>query len=233
MALKFWRGPVVTSGSPLISVAVMEKALNSKDHISRKFVIGQMLDIEVPGPNRQRFQSMLVGMKPGAYLVTELPSLTRHGNLRDHLLERQQLIVRTLCDKTTGECLGFKSYIQAKLNKPDQLMFMTFPNSVQVHELREEKRMLVLLEAKLVCNQGNRVIFGTLTDLSNGGCRFEYGSGSQEKLNRDEAAEISFEHPESGRIENRVVRIRSVRGNQGVVVLGMSFEKEASPDQPS
>lgn len=205
----------------------MNRELHSRDNISRKFVIGQILDIEVPDANRSRFQSPLVGMKDGKYLVTELPSLTRHGNLREQLLEKQLLIVRTLCEKTTGECIGFKSYIQAKLNKPDQLMFLSFPGSVQIHELREEKRMLVQLDAKLVCNQGERVIFGVLTDLSSGGCRFEYDMGSETPLGRDDEAEVCFEHPESGRIENRNVRICSVRSNQGLTVLGMAFQRQS------
>lgn len=204
----------------------MDKELNARDQISRKVAIGQMLDIEIPDTTRTRFQSALVGMKDGKYLVAELPSLTRHGNLRDQLLERQQLIVRTICEKTTGECLGFKAFIQAKLNKPDQLMFLTYPTSVQIHELREEKRMLVLLEAKLVCNQGERVIFGNISDLSAGGCRFEYEMGPEPPLNRDDPAEICFEHPETGRIENRNVRVCSARGNQqGMMVLGMAFRK--------
>lgn len=203
----------------------MEKDLVAKDIISRKFTLGQVLDIEVPDANRTRFQSPLVGMKEGKYLVTELPSLTRHGNLRDHLTERQQIIIRTICEKTTGECLGFKSYIQAKLKQPDQLMFISFPASVQIHELRDEKRMLVLLDAKLVCNQGERVIFGLLTDLSSGGCRFEYEPGSEALPVRDERAEICFEHPESGRIENRPVRMCSIRSHQNLTRVGLAFDK--------
>jgi hypothetical protein len=203
----------------------MEKDLTAKDSISRKLTLGQTLDIEVPDSNRTRYQSPLVGMKEGKYLLAELPSLTRHGNLRDLLTEQQQVIIRTICEKTTGECLGFKSFIQTKLKHPDQLMFLSFPSSVQIHELREEKRMSVMLEAKLVCNHGERIIFGLLTDLSGGGCRFEYELGADTPPERDDTAEICFEHPETGKLENRGVRMCSVRPFQHLIRLGMAFTR--------
>jgi c-di-GMP-binding flagellar brake protein YcgR len=208
----------------------MDKDLTSKDIIARKFTLGQIFDIEVPDAGRTRFQSPLVGMREGKYLLAELPSLTRHGNLRDQLVERQQIIIRTICEKTTGECLGFKSFIQAKLKQPDQLMFLSFPASVQIHELRDEKRMLVQMEAKLVCNQGERIIFGILTDLSAGGCRFEYEAGAEAPPAQGDAAEVCFEHPETGRIENRIVIVRSARSHQTTLRVGLAFEKEQAAD---
>lgn len=208
----------------------VEKDLTSKHVISRRFTLGQMLDIEVPDSSRTRFQSPLLGLREGRYLLTELPSLTRHGNLRDQLVERQQVIIRTICEKTTGECLGFKSFIQAKLKQPDQLMFLSFPSSVQIHELREAKRMVVLLEAKLVFNHGERIIFGMLTDLSGGGCRFEYAAGAEAPPSRDDRAEVCFEHPETGKIENRVVQVCSVRSHQYSLRLGLAFSREPDAD---
>lgn len=207
----------------------MEKDLTSKDVISRKFALGQVLDIEIPDVSRTRFQSPLLGMREGKYLLTESPSLTRHGNLRDQLVERQQIIIRTICEKTTGECLGFRSYVQARLKQPDQLLFLSFPASVHIHELRDEKRMVLLQEATLVFNQGERIIFGMLTDLSAGGCRFEYEAGAESPPAREDRAEISFEHPETGRMENRAVRICSVRNHQPLLRLGMAFDKEPVP----
>jgi hypothetical protein len=232
--VKILPDPVVYLGSNSLNTGriAMEKDLTSKDVISRKFALGQILDIEVPDVSRTRFQSPLLGLREGKYLLTELPSLTRHGNLRDQLVERQQVIIRTICETTTGECLGFKSFIQAKLKVPDQLMFLSFPSSVQIHELRDEKRMVVQLEAKMVCNQGERIIFGILTDLSGGGCRFEYVAGADAPLARDDEAEICFEHPETGKIENRTVRVRSVRTHQNALRLGMAFEKDTEPAPP-
>lgn len=207
----------------------MDQDFTATAVIARKFTLGQVLDIEVPDAGRTRFQSPLLGMREGKYLLTELPSLTRHGNLRDQLVDRQQIIIRTICEKTTGECLGFKSSIQARLKHPDQLLFLSFPMSVQVHELREEKRMMLLLDAKLVFNQGERIIFGLLTDLSSGGCRFEYEAGAEAPPQRDDVAEICFEHPETGRVENRAISVRSVRAHQNLLRLGLAFEKHQEP----
>lgn len=209
----------------------MDQDFTATAVISRKFTLGQVLDIEVPDAGRTRFQSPLLGMREGKYLLTELPSLTRQGNLRDQLVDRQQIIIRTICAKTTGECLGFKSSIQARLKHPDQLLFLSFPLTVQVHELRDEKRMTLLLEAKLVFNQAERIIFGILTDLSGGACRFEYEAGAGAPPALDDAAGICFEHPETGRIENRSVRVCSVRNQQTTLRLGMAFEREPQVDQ--
>lgn len=203
----------------------MEQELQTKDIVARKFAIGQLLDIEIQDSAKTRFQSPLIGMKEGKYLLAELPSLTRHGNLRDQLLPEQELIVRTICEKTTGECLGFKSFIYGKLRVPDQLLFLSFPNNVQIHELRNEKRLLVTQQAQLV--MGELLVQGMMIDLSGGGCRFEFADTATVEFTKGALVGMHFLHPETGVELKHECKICSVRNYQNLVSLGMAFEKSS------
>ena len=203
----------------------MEKEPVTKESIARKFALGQILDIEVQDVGKTRFQGTLLGMKEGRYLVTDLPSLTQHGNLRDRLLDDQELIVRTICEKTTGECLGFKSYIHARLKVPDQLLFITFPPDVRIHELRNEKRLLVSLSATAQIVGRPELIRSTLTDLSAGGCRFEFMATEKNLMQRDTRVQIEFKHPESGQALSKPGTVRSVRYINDLCSVGMAFDK--------
>lgn len=196
----------------------------SKEFIARKFALGQLLDIEIQDVGKTRFQSPLLGMREGKYLVTDPPSLTKHGNLREKLVEDQELIVRTICEKTTGECLGFKSHIMMRLNVPDQLLFITFPPHVVVHELRQEKRMLVFLEAQITCANGDNIA-GTVIDLSSCGCRLELENNERLQFKREDHLTIEFKHPEDGRRLKHKALVRSVRNVGNLLSVGMSFQK--------
>lgn len=197
----------------------------TKEVIARKFALGQVLDIEIQDAVKDRFQTTLIGMREGKYLLTSMPSLTRHGNLRDLLPENQDVIVRTICEKTTGECLGFKSQVYAKLKQPEQLLFLAFPLDLQIHELRNENRMLITQKAQLFSGHGERQIFGMITDFSAGGCRFEYESAAEIPPRKDDRVEICFQHPESGQDVRNGSRICSVKNYQNIVSIGMAFEK--------
>jgi hypothetical protein len=197
----------------------------TKEIIARKFAIGQVLDIEIQDTGNGRFQSTLIGMKEGKYLLTSMPSLTRHGNLRDLLLDDQDVIVRTICEKTTGECLGFKSHVYAKLKQPEQLLFLAFPTTLQVHELRNENRMLVTQSAQILLDNGVRQIVGLITDFSASGCHFEYASAAADLPRKDDRVDICFRHPESAQDVRSGCRICSVKIYQDIVRIGMAFEK--------
>lgn len=198
----------------------------SREVIARKFALGQILDIEIQDAAKVRFQGPLLGMREGKYLVTDLPSITRHGTLRDRLVDEQELIVRTICERTTGECLGFKSSIFARLKTPDPLLFISFPPAVQVHELRSESRLLVCQRATLMLQELGQSIPGLLTDLSASGCRFEVEEAERWQVKRDEKVQIEFVHPESGRMLMRPATVRSVRNQNSILSVGMAFAKE-------
>jgi c-di-GMP-binding flagellar brake protein YcgR len=197
----------------------------SREVIARKFALGQILDIELQDTGKVRFQSPLLGMREGKYLVTDLPSITRHGSLRDRLLDEQELIVRTICERTTGECLGFKSHIYARLKSPDALLFISYPPAVQVHELRSETRLLVYQRATLMLDELGQAISGLLTDLSASGCRFEVEEAERWQVKREERVNIEFVHPENGGLITKSGMVRSVRNQNNFLSVGMAFDK--------
>lgn len=197
----------------------------SREVIARKFALGQILDIELQDAARTRFQGPLLGMREGKYLVTDLPSVARHGTLRDRLIDEQELIVRTICERTTGECLGFKSSIYARLKSPDPMLFISYPPEVQIHELRSETRLMVYQRATLMLAELGQSIIGLLTDLSASGCRFEVEGADRWQVKRDEQVQIEFIHPESGRVQTRAGLVRSVRNQNNFLSVGMAFAK--------
>lgn len=203
----------------------MNKLPLANDSIARKFTIGQVLDIEIQDVSKNRFQSVLIGLKNDRYLLAELPNPAKYGDLREKMFTEQELIVRTICEKTTGECLGFKSFIRAKQKLPEPLLFLAFPPRVEIRELRSEKRLLVSQPAFVIVESMNAHIYGMIMDLSGSGCRFEFDDTQKIKLQKKDVFHISFTHPETAMKIDCKAAVCSLRYFQNLVSVGLAFNK--------
>jgi len=200
-----------------------KKNLTSADNLARYFTLGQLMDVEIDDIDKRRFQCRLVGMKEGGYLLVEQPSLTKFGHLKDALFNRQNVIIRTICENTTGDCLGFRSMVQYKIEHPDRLLFLTFPHSMQVHELRAESRILVSVPASITDSKGEKTFKGVLTDLSSGGCRIDLEGFDESPFEVDEQVTVEFKHPvNSEEIKNKAT-VRSAKKAGNLMSICVSY----------
>jgi hypothetical protein len=187
--------------------------------------VGQYVSVEVSNIHKDRFSTRLVGMLEHKYVILELPSIVKRGELMDRLILNNTLTIRTICERTTGECLGFKTKVESIVKHPYPLFFASFPVEVFTYELRSEERLETLLPAKIYKDDGAHTVMGTITDISKGGCRFIIENEALLANFRDvQTMHISYPDPARGMDTVRFVRICSKRKHgKKSVALGLSF----------
>lgn len=201
----------------------MEQKKLVSEEFSGYFHIGQIMDIQTDDDSKDRFQSQLVGVKENSYLLIEQPNLTRYGSLRDKMISKQKLIIRTIDEKMSGDIIGFRTVVNFKLFEPERLLAITYPSSVEIIELRKESRAIVQ-EPCIVMDAGNeKKQEGVITDLSKGGCRIEIKGGEDLSFNVNDKVNLSFTHPISKEDNQKTATIRSCRKQSSNFILGLSF----------
>ncbi len=186
--------------------------------------VGQYVSVEISNLHKDRFSTRLVGMLDPKYVILELPSIVKRGELMDRLILNNTLTIRTICERTTGECLGFQTKVDAIVKHPYPLFFAQFPIEVFTYELRREERVETLLPAKLYKDDGAHTALGTINDISKGGCRFIVENEAMLNGINTQTMHLSYPDPARGCDSVRFVRICSRRKHgKKSVALGLEF----------
>lgn len=187
--------------------------------------IGQFISVEIVSKQtpRESFKTHLVGCRAGGYLIVEMPNVLDYGNIRDQLTVGKQLIIRSICEKTTGECMGFYSTIEGVVRVPYPVLFISYPTEVETRELRNEKRHQTQISAYMFRNQGGEELHGTIIDLSNGGCRFELPVDEQVVKIKAKQMYLRYTDPNNGEQVVRFSEVCSQRREAGVLSIGFAF----------
>ena len=187
--------------------------------------VGQYVSVEISNIHKDRFSTRLVGMLDPKYLILELPGIVKRGELMDRLILNNALTIRTICERTTGECLGFQTKVDAIVKHPYPLFFASFPVEIFTYELRSEERLETLLPAKIYKDDGAHTVTGTITDISNGGCKFIVENEALvAHFSNTPTMHISYPDPARGADAVRLVRVCSKRKHgKKSVALGLNF----------
>lgn len=113
-----------------------------------------------------RLRSVLVGVKPDEYLIIETPR-TKGIEARLRIGNRVTIIFIW-----AGTVHGFKSSIIGTIEKPAKVMFITFPEKVETHELRQSQRISCYLPAAMNLAGDDATYDGVILDISRLGCNF-------------------------------------------------------------
>jgi len=188
--------------------------------------IGQFISVEIANSNRESFKTHLIGCKTGSYLILEIPSLLDAGNVKDLLLLDRKLIIRTICERTTGDCMGFYSTVQGILKVPYPVFFASYPEEVETRELRAEKRIATSIPCVMFKHENGDKMPGNITDLSNGGCRFELVVAEEVVKVKVNSMYLRFVDPVSNVELTRLGEVCSQRKTGNVMSIGFSFVQE-------
>jgi hypothetical protein len=187
--------------------------------------MGQYVSVEVGNIHRDRFSTRLVGMLDPKYLILELPSIVKRGELVDRLIMNNPVTIRMICERTTGECLGFQTRADSIVKHPFPLFFVSFPVEIFTYELRREERLDTLLPARIYQDESAPPVPGTITDISKGGCRFIIDSEAlAAHFSNTQTLHISYADPARGGDAVKLVRLCSKRKyGKKSVALGLEF----------
>lgn len=126
--------------------------------------IGTKIALEFAGLD-ERVGSILVGMSPESYLIlyAQLSQGAKKKAKRKNVVTGRYVF--------QGTVFGFKSQILDHIMYPASLLFLSFPPTVEVLELRREPRVPCLFPGRV--NVGAVSAGGLVTDMSPSGCRLE------------------------------------------------------------
>lgn len=215
---------VVAAAKSTAAAKTIATDIPHNDTISHNVRMGQFVDVEIQNHLHDRFKSFLIGAKDGQYLILEQPDNKRYGFVRDQLCEGQTIIIRTICEQTTGECMAFRSVVEGIINHPRRLLFVSFPDSIQKRELRGEQRTAIRYPAQIYIKKEADRINGVITDISDGGCRFEFGAGETVKGIKQEYIHIEFDHPDTQERQELYSKVCSQRKERDIISIGLAFD---------
>lgn len=138
---------------------IIEKRAASKVH----FTVGDSAILEPQGVG-DRFKSRFLGWDKGRFVALSVPAAKI--DLREFLYAGKPVIVRFI--DNTGRICGFQSKIQASIYSPYSMLFLDYPDVVEMLSLRNADRVDCLIPAQVTVKE--TTVDSTLVNISEGGC---------------------------------------------------------------
>lgn len=172
---------------------------------------------------RERLWSFLVGMEYKKYILIRMPA----HEINQKPLVNEQITVRYL--KGSLAC-GFNTTITGIIDKPYPLIFLEYPPSVEVLNLRNSERVFCFVDV-VVFWEGHEGA-GKITDISKSGCKIAMESAKagvllQIGLNDEIFCRFKLEENEEDKYVKGYVRHCECVADK--VTLGVEFEDMPDP----
>ncbi len=159
----------------------------------------------------ERLPALLLGQLPEKYLIVTKP---RAVGIDQFIKPGAWLKVVHLFE---GNVYGFETTILSHTETPSRLMFLSYPERIELVELRRHTRLNAHIPASLLC--GDERHAGILWDLSRGGCRF-VTAAVDHVLECGQAVLLSVTPLEI------YGTIRSLARSEGRLMVGIQFDEQ-------
>lgn len=184
---------------------------------------GVLLQLQLEGV-RGSYKGTLVGMERGLYLIFRISPIP---GLKAKLGKENQITVRYLYE---GTAYGFRSTLLGITDKPFRLAFFSYPENIEIVNLRTQERVSCFFPAVLSLNESSWE--GVILDVSPGGCSFVLDPTE----NRDTAGfnigdVVLLSTQITGSSDPMILRgtIRNIRQREREVTLGTQFHGVEPP----
>jgi hypothetical protein len=208
---------------PVLMAETISNVENITSNLDFHFAIGQIMDVQIKDDNETRFQTRLIGLKAKKFLLVDQPARIKNTDIKEILPNGKQVVVRTIAEKTSGQCVGFISRVSFKQDIPLAIMYLEYPEKIQVMELRREKRVQMSVAGMIKNPDGKIIHMGMVTDYSQGGCRMEVPANGFHPLEVNEEVLLSFSMPVTGEKVEKNARVCSRRKIEDVMIVGFAF----------
>lgn len=164
--------------------------------------------------------SILVGIVPDEYFMIRVPAVP---GILNKLFEGGPITVRYVYG---GNVYGFSSTILSYVGKPALIVFLAYPTSVEMLNLRKAQRLECLLPA--VIHISGKEFKGVILDISVGGCRVytEYDERDYVSIDVEKDIQLSFQL--TGTAEDQIIngQVQNVRKDNKLAEIGIQFDEE-------
>jgi len=169
----------------------------------------------------------VVGYSSESFIIINAPLIP---GIRQKVVENKSIIVRYFNE---GVVYGFESSLVNYLNKPEPLLFINYPDNIEVMELRKNKRVNCNIPAKVYIN--NQSYQGLIVDISIQGCRIFIDGLKNSETNKIEKEEPIYLDLSSFTGKNQVQvkgNIKNINIQQNSLFLGAQFDSQAESLKP-
>lgn len=184
--------------------------------------LGTVVVVEPAGMG-QRFKTEFIGMERDRYLILRIP---RIPGVTDHLFPEKAVTVRFVHE---GHVFGFGSEVLWLMNAPFRLLFLRYPEEVEVLNLRGCQRVDCFLPSALKI--GEDWLQGVIVNVSCGGCQAvveERRSKPLPQLGVDDGIMLEFRIP--GSEQNLLIGGQAKNINQSERRLYLGIKYDILPD---
>ncbi|MDR1080165.1 MAG: flagellar brake protein [Deltaproteobacteria bacterium] len=164
---------------------------------------------------KSKWTTLLIGARPGRFLIFEMP---RANNTPVRLDEASRWSVNFI---THGQVFTFTSEVVGSSYRPYPLVFFTWPETVDISNLRNDKRYPVNIPITVeTCGDPPQILSkGLVLDLSWGGCL----AASTSEIPDSVPLRMNIYLDDTNTIEGLMVEKKSCRNKQGTFYTGLSF----------
>lgn len=138
------------------------KRIDRKSGATLSLPLGTVVMVEPAGLG-QRFKTDMVGMERGRYLILRIP---RIPGVTEHLYPEKAVTLRFVHE---GHIFGFSSEVVWVMNAPFKLLFLRYPDEVEILNLRGCQRVDCFLPTAIKFRED--WLQGVILNLSCGGCQ--------------------------------------------------------------
>jgi hypothetical protein len=178
--------------------------------------MGMLLQIQFEGLGAS--QSRLIGLDYGNFIIIRTPPL---ACIRSKLFEKNHGIVRYLF---SGHVYAFHCTLLSVVTEPCRFSILSYPESVENMNLRKHERIPCIIAAEVSLN--GRMNKGIVSNISMGGCSFEFDRSSQREFPdlkvQEEVVIALYLHDEGAATICNAI-IRKIDIDQESLTIGLQF----------
>ena len=177
------------------------KKINRHSGAALSLPLGTVVMVEPAGLG-QRFKTEFIGMERGRYLILRIP---RIPGVADHLYQDKPVTLRFVHE---GNIFGFSSEVVWVMNAPYRLLFLRYPEEVEILNLRGCQRVDCFLPTAIKFKEEWRQ--GVILNISCGGCQAVVEERDGQSL------------PQAAVDDEVMLEFRLVGSEQSIMVAGLT-----------
>ena len=165
--------------------------------------------------SKERLKAVLVGMEPQKFIILNIPSAPA---LKEMISIGSDMIIRYVF---TGNVFAFKATVIGVISEPFPLTFISYPKSIEILNLRSEKRVECNIPATVYVN--HKRTEGVIVDISFNGVRIACEILENMSIEIDNEVFVEFPLPGLKGEHNFFGKIKNIAKEKKKASLGIQF----------
>jgi len=195
--------------------------INMKGGDALSLALGTKMLVEPVGVGEQ-FKTHLVGMERGQYLIVRFPPIP---GVREHLHLEKPVKVRYVHE---GNLYGFLSEVRMVVAARYKLLFLDYPVTVEILNLRQCRRMDCYLPVTVNLNEN--WCDGLILNISGGGCQVAVETKDKERLPNvtvDDEVTLDFKMPYTDKVMHIIIggKAKNVHIQSDRICMGVEYDE--------